>query len=168
MYKSLCGHLFWSFLYKIHFWLMLPDFKISAFDWNWYWFFFFFFPSKISLMRRFFWRLGYGIKKKKNPPFFSFIPSSIFKRTAHSSVVISPFLVAKKKDKKIDHSLKLYLIINVMYLNIFRERKWKRTGQVWNFACSFSSGTKISLSSKSWSSCCSVSFSNGFSSEGNC
>ena len=29
-----CGRFFWSFLYKIHFWLMLPNFKILAFFWR--------------------------------------------------------------------------------------------------------------------------------------
>ena len=35
--RSSCGHFFWSFLYKIHFWLMLPDFKILAFFWRQLW-----------------------------------------------------------------------------------------------------------------------------------
>ena len=34
---SSCGHFFWSFLYKIHFWLILPNFKILAFFWRQLW-----------------------------------------------------------------------------------------------------------------------------------
>ena len=111
---------------------------------------------KISLKRRFFWRLGYGNsfwrripypnlqknrsfkkKKKEKPTIFLFNSIlSIFKRTAHASAVISPFLDAKKRTRKSlqlptsknsDWPMTFIVKYNFKSLSISRLQRW------WNY-----------------------------------
>ena len=61
IYKERCGCFFWSFLYKVYFWLMLPNFMILAFSWRQ----FYCITSKKTFVDFVsFFHTGAGIKKK--------------------------------------------------------------------------------------------------------